>query len=190
MEYGTIEREVQINASPATVFEVITSPEHLKEWWPDEAVARADPGCEGRAGLRRPVVGGRAHPQAHRGRRRAVPAVLVPLDPPGGRGRQGGQLAARHLRADRQRRRDPPAHDRDPASARWAGRSPCSSSSTRTTSRAGTTSCPAWSTMPPRSRWRRDRRRRRRAVVGGGRPDPAPDARPPAGRRPRARRPR
>ena len=38
MEYGKIEREIEIHASPATVFEVITSPEHLKEWWPDEAV--------------------------------------------------------------------------------------------------------------------------------------------------------
>jgi uncharacterized protein YndB with AHSA1/START domain len=47
MEYGTIEREIQIEASPATVFEVITSPEHLKEWWPDEAVIEPRPGAEG-----------------------------------------------------------------------------------------------------------------------------------------------
>jgi uncharacterized protein YndB with AHSA1/START domain len=47
MEYGTIEREVQIDASPATVFEVITSPEHLKEWWPDEAVLEPAPGARG-----------------------------------------------------------------------------------------------------------------------------------------------
>ena len=47
MEYGTIEREVQIDASPATVFEVITSPEHLKEWWPDEAVVEPTPGATG-----------------------------------------------------------------------------------------------------------------------------------------------
>jgi uncharacterized protein YndB with AHSA1/START domain len=47
MEYGTIEREVQIKASPATVFEVITSPEHLKEWWPDEAVVEPTPGAKG-----------------------------------------------------------------------------------------------------------------------------------------------
>ncbi len=47
MEYGTIEREVQIDASPATVFEVITSPEHLKEWWPDEAVIEPVPGSKG-----------------------------------------------------------------------------------------------------------------------------------------------
>jgi uncharacterized protein YndB with AHSA1/START domain len=47
VEYGKIEREVHINASPATVFEVITSPEHLKEWWPDEAVFEPTPGAKG-----------------------------------------------------------------------------------------------------------------------------------------------
>jgi uncharacterized protein YndB with AHSA1/START domain len=33
MEYGSIEREVHIEASPEVVFEVITSPEHIKDWW-------------------------------------------------------------------------------------------------------------------------------------------------------------
>jgi uncharacterized protein YndB with AHSA1/START domain len=48
MEYGTIEREVQIDASPATVFEVITSPKHLREWWPDDAVLeQPTPGTTG-----------------------------------------------------------------------------------------------------------------------------------------------
>jgi uncharacterized protein YndB with AHSA1/START domain len=47
MEYGKIEREIEINASPATVFEVITSPQHLREWWPDEAVVDPTPGAEG-----------------------------------------------------------------------------------------------------------------------------------------------
>jgi len=47
MEYGKIEREVEIDASPATVFEVITSPEHLKEWWPDEAVIEPRAGATG-----------------------------------------------------------------------------------------------------------------------------------------------
>ena len=46
-EQGTIEREVQIDASPETVFEVITSPEHLEEWWPDEAVVDPTPGAKG-----------------------------------------------------------------------------------------------------------------------------------------------
>jgi uncharacterized protein YndB with AHSA1/START domain len=47
MEYGTIEREIEINASPATVFEVITSPQHLTKWWPDEAVLEPIPGAVG-----------------------------------------------------------------------------------------------------------------------------------------------
>src|SRR5688572_22959511 len=47
MEYGTIEREVRIDATPETVFAVITSPEHLREWWPDEAVVEAVPGARG-----------------------------------------------------------------------------------------------------------------------------------------------
>lgn len=37
MEYGSIERELHIDASPKVVYEVISSPEHLREWWPDEA---------------------------------------------------------------------------------------------------------------------------------------------------------
>jgi uncharacterized protein YndB with AHSA1/START domain len=33
MEMGSIEREVHIDASPEIVFEVITSPEHIRVWW-------------------------------------------------------------------------------------------------------------------------------------------------------------
>jgi uncharacterized protein YndB with AHSA1/START domain len=66
MEYGTIEREVQIDASPATVFEVVTSPEHLKEWWPDEADLEPVPGAEGHL-----VFGDRSRGDAH------VPRVTV-----------------------------------------------------------------------------------------------------------------
>jgi len=36
MEPGTIEREVRIEASPAVVFDVITRPEHIREWWSAE----------------------------------------------------------------------------------------------------------------------------------------------------------
>lgn len=59
MEYGTIEREIQIEASPATVFEVITRPEHLKEWWPDDAVVDPTPGATGEL-----VFGDRSSPDA------------------------------------------------------------------------------------------------------------------------------
>ena len=44
MEYGTIEREIHIDASPEVVFDVVSSPEHLREWWPDEAEYPAVPG--------------------------------------------------------------------------------------------------------------------------------------------------
>jgi uncharacterized protein YndB with AHSA1/START domain len=47
MDYEKIEREIEIAASPATVFEVITSPDHLTEWWPDEAVLEPTPGAIG-----------------------------------------------------------------------------------------------------------------------------------------------
>jgi uncharacterized protein YndB with AHSA1/START domain len=33
LEQGTIEREIQIDATPEVVFEVITSPEHIRAWW-------------------------------------------------------------------------------------------------------------------------------------------------------------
>ncbi len=37
MEYASIERELHIDATPEVVYEVISTPEHLREWWPDEA---------------------------------------------------------------------------------------------------------------------------------------------------------
>ena len=37
MEYGSIERELRIDATPEVVYEVISSPEHMREWWPDDA---------------------------------------------------------------------------------------------------------------------------------------------------------
>ena len=33
MEFGSIEREIHVDASPEIVFEVISSPEHIREWW-------------------------------------------------------------------------------------------------------------------------------------------------------------
>lgn len=48
MELGSIEREIRIEASPEVVFDVVSSPEHLKEWWSDEAEFT---GGEGRIGF-------------------------------------------------------------------------------------------------------------------------------------------
>ena len=47
MEFGTIEREVYVEASPEVVFEVVSSPDHLKEWWPDDARYEPVPGATG-----------------------------------------------------------------------------------------------------------------------------------------------
>ncbi|MHA7223319.1 SRPBCC domain-containing protein [Arthrobacter sp. RHLT1-20] len=47
MEYGSIEREIHIEATPEVVYEVITTPEHLREWWPDEAELEPVPGATG-----------------------------------------------------------------------------------------------------------------------------------------------
>ncbi|MDO9486514.1 MAG: SRPBCC domain-containing protein [Actinomycetota bacterium] len=47
MEFATIEREVFVEASPEIVFEVVSSPEHIKGWWPDEADYEATAGATG-----------------------------------------------------------------------------------------------------------------------------------------------
>ena len=47
MEFGTIEREIHVEATPEVVFEVVSSPDHLKEWWPDDARYDPRPGSVG-----------------------------------------------------------------------------------------------------------------------------------------------
>ena len=47
MEYGSIEREVHIEAAPEVVYQVISTPEHLRQWWPEEADIEAVPGATG-----------------------------------------------------------------------------------------------------------------------------------------------
>lgn len=47
MEYGSIEREIHIDASPEIVYEVLSTPEHLREWWPDDADLSPLPGATG-----------------------------------------------------------------------------------------------------------------------------------------------
>jgi uncharacterized protein YndB with AHSA1/START domain len=48
MEHGTIEREIHIDASPEVVYEVITRPEHIAQWWGFDAAFPAEPGGTGR----------------------------------------------------------------------------------------------------------------------------------------------
>lgn len=47
MEFGSIEREIYVEAAPDVVYDVLSSPEHLREWWPDEAELDPVPGGQG-----------------------------------------------------------------------------------------------------------------------------------------------
>ncbi len=58
MEHGTIEREIHIAASPEVVFDVVSDPAHVRQWWPDEADYPAEPGGAGRIGFRDPSLDG------------------------------------------------------------------------------------------------------------------------------------
>lgn len=72
MEYGSIEREIHVEATPEVVYEVISRPEHLREWWPDEAELEPVPGATGVISF-----GDRSTPKAH-----VVPLTVVEADPP------------------------------------------------------------------------------------------------------------
>ena len=72
MEYGSIEREIHVAASPEVVFEVLSSPEHLREWWPDEAHLEPVPGSVGEL-----VFGDRAGGDAT-----VVPITVLEVEPP------------------------------------------------------------------------------------------------------------
>ncbi len=45
--HTSIERQVHVEASPEVVFEVISRPEHIREWWPDEADLEPTAGATG-----------------------------------------------------------------------------------------------------------------------------------------------
>ena len=47
MELGTIERELYVEATPAVVFEVVSDPAHVKQWWSDDARYETVVGSEG-----------------------------------------------------------------------------------------------------------------------------------------------
>ncbi|MEU4245214.1 SRPBCC domain-containing protein [Actinoplanes sp. NPDC026619] len=67
MEFGSIEREIHIEATPEVVYQVISTPEHLREWWPDEADLTPAPGAEGTITF---------------GESKIVPLTVVEADPP------------------------------------------------------------------------------------------------------------
>jgi len=47
VELGTIERELYIEARPEVVFQVVSDPAHVAQWWPDEASYEAVVGSVG-----------------------------------------------------------------------------------------------------------------------------------------------
>lgn len=47
MEFGSIERAIHVDAAPEVVYDVISSPEHLREWWPDDVELDPVPGGTG-----------------------------------------------------------------------------------------------------------------------------------------------
>ncbi len=58
MEFGTIEREMHVDAAPEVVFDVVSNPEHVRQWWPDEAEYEAVPGGRGRIAFGDPSADG------------------------------------------------------------------------------------------------------------------------------------
>lgn len=46
-EYGSIERTIRIDAAPEIVFDVVSDPAHVQQWWPDEARYEVAPGGAG-----------------------------------------------------------------------------------------------------------------------------------------------
>ena len=54
MEIGTIQREIHIEASPEVVYQVVSRPEHLREWWPEEADLEPVVGASGTITFKRP----------------------------------------------------------------------------------------------------------------------------------------
>ena len=68
MEYGSIEREIHVDAPPEVVFEVVSRPEHIREWWDAETDVQPTPGATGEL-----VWGDRAN---------VVPMSVVEAEPP------------------------------------------------------------------------------------------------------------
>ena len=69
LEQGSIERELNIEAEPETVFAVISDPAHVTSWWPDEADYTAQPGGAGDLVFH------------HEGERVTVPIEVVEAEP-------------------------------------------------------------------------------------------------------------
>jgi uncharacterized protein YndB with AHSA1/START domain len=69
---ASIEREIGIDAPPEVVYQVISSAEHLRNWWPDHAEIDAVPGATGFVAFGEP-----GSPEA-----KVVAMTVVEADPP------------------------------------------------------------------------------------------------------------
>ena len=47
LDYGSTTRQVHIEATPQVRYEVVSSPEHIAQWWTDEAALKPSPGRTG-----------------------------------------------------------------------------------------------------------------------------------------------
>jgi uncharacterized protein YndB with AHSA1/START domain len=68
MEHGSIEREFTVQATPEVVFDVLSSPEHIAQWWGADAVLAPTPGSVGEL--------------AWNDRSHVTPLTVVEADPP------------------------------------------------------------------------------------------------------------
>ncbi|WP_255222071.1 SRPBCC domain-containing protein [Nocardia otitidiscaviarum] len=68
VEYGSIEREIHVDATLEVVYEVVSDPRHMAQWWSDEAEFEATPGAVGEL-----AWGNREHVEA---------MTVVRADPP------------------------------------------------------------------------------------------------------------
>ena len=72
MDYASIERELYIDASPEVVFEVVSRPEHIRQWWSAESDVPPTPGASGEL-----VWADDEDPRAH-----VVSMTVVVAEPP------------------------------------------------------------------------------------------------------------
>lgn len=72
MDYASIERELHIDASPEVVFEVLSSPKHIRDWWSAETRFEPIPGTASRLTWTDQATG----------RQQSTPFTVVEVDPP------------------------------------------------------------------------------------------------------------
>jgi len=72
MESGSIERVLHIDASPEVVFEVLSSPEHIRDWWSAETEFEPVAGTASRF----------TWTDKETGREQSAPFTVIEVDPP------------------------------------------------------------------------------------------------------------